>query len=180
MPRFHRAKTQTRDGALIFTDGPQSWGTRLAFLAGGGLVSITAVMAVAWLAGEQPEPVALALAGIAALALVAILGVMVMSIGLAPAKRLWIDPATGRVRLWQTEIRRKPRVTEVALADLPAPRVYTTPSAPDTPEQPHLEISLTNSDWISIGSFRTEEEASACAKQIVQLIRGANGGPQPA
>lgn len=180
MIRFRRAMTQTEDGALTFVDGPQSWAARLAFLGGGGVLAISAVAAVAWLAGEQPEPVWAALAGIAALAMVAILGIMIMRLGLAPAKRLWIDPVSGRVRLWQVEILGRPRVTEVALGELSPPRIYTEPPTPDFPDQPLLEIVLTDRDWIRIESFHSEEGARACALRIAHLIRSAQSAKRAA
>ncbi len=180
MTRFRRAKTREGYESLVFTDGPQSALIRLALLLPGAALSLASVMAMAWLAGEQLEPAWAALMLLAWLALTAILGVMLMQRGIAPAKRLRIDQRTRRVQLWQKPMFGAARLREIALEDLAPPRVYTEPSAPDFPDQPLMEIVLSENDWIRIESFHTEEEAKACAARIAALADGPRHGPQAA
>lgn len=163
--------------ALIFTEGPRSPVGRLSLLLPGGGIVVAAVAAISWLARAQPEPAWGALFGIAWLALAGIVGLMILRQGLVPAQHLRIDPVAGRVTLSRHRPFKPVSRTEVALAALPRPRVYTRPAAHDFPEQPVLEIALSNTEWIDIESFPTLEEALACAAEIAALIERAAAKP---
>lgn len=166
------ASDPAAEAVLVLQAGPRNaLRGRLWRRIGSGLLA-GAVIGLGALLQARPAGPALGLGG-GLLVAVALVGVMVRAQGRVPRQSLSLDPASGRARLLTWPPSGPPHQVDCALADVQPPRVYTQPSAPDTPEQPIVEVTLANGAWIASDTCDTEAAAQACATRIRAMIAAA-------
>jgi hypothetical protein len=169
-----RLREEGPGGALTFTDGPAGALARALWIVPGGTLAIGAALGAAWLAQAQPGPIGAAvLFGIAWLAVVGIVAIMLIARGRRNFKRLSLAPQSGRAELMTRPMGKAARLVSCPLADLPPPRVYLLPTAPDTSETAVLEISLGTGEYIAIADFVDEAAAQAMAARVRAMIAAA-------
>lgn len=168
-----RLRDEGAGEALVFTDGPASAGARALWIGPGVAVLLAGSAGAIWLAQHLPEPIWASLFALLWALGTGIAGIALIAQGRRAFQRLSLTPARGRAELLTRPMGRAGTRIGCALADLPAPRVYLLPSAPDTPETVVLEISLGAADYIAITSFADEAAAQAMAARIRAMIAAA-------
>lgn len=168
-----RLREEGPGGALTFTDGPAGALARALWIVPGGILAIGAALGAAWLAQAQPGPIWAVLFGIAWLAVAGIVAIMLIARGRRDFKRLILVPRSGRAELMTRPMGKAARLVSCPLADLPPPRVYMLPSAPDTSETAALEINLGAGEYIAIADFGDEAAAQAMAARVRAMIAAA-------
>ncbi|MDF2142169.1 hypothetical protein [Paenirhodobacter sp. CAU 1674] len=168
-----RLQAEGAAGELIFTDGPARALGRALWIGPGVVVLIGASGGAIWLAQHLPEPLWATLFGVVWLILAGIVGIGLIAKGRQPFKRLSLAPAHGMAELLTRPMGRGATRCRCPLADLPPPRVYLLPSAPDTSETAVLEISLGAGEYIAIADFGDEAAAQAMAARVRAMITAA-------